>query len=103
MFRYICTNCNRKYTTEVESCIHCNNKLEKQQGTKFKVIATTKVNIPSITHPEVPYNIVLLKDEHGNIHPKKTLTDFNIGDNYIEEKTENEPKQGFFSRLFRRK
>ncbi|MEK6808709.1 MAG: DUF362 domain-containing protein, partial [Nanoarchaeota archaeon] len=80
--RWICKNCNKKWIQPVETCIFCKGKTEKQIGRKLRVIGFTKVNIPSVMHPIVPYNILLLEDELGNKMPKKTIRDYNMGDDY---------------------
>jgi uncharacterized protein (DUF362 family) len=51
-------------------------------GTKTKVVGNTKVSIPNPLHPVVPYNVLILEDEHGNKMPKKTIKDYEIGDIY---------------------
>ena len=56
----------------------------------MKVIGVTKVSIPSPMHPIVPYNVLLLEDEHGNRMPRKTIKDYSIGDKFIEEKAKTE-------------
>ncbi|MCK5138209.1 MAG: DUF362 domain-containing protein, partial [Thermodesulfovibrionia bacterium] len=42
-------------------------------------------------HPVIPYNVLLLGDEHGNKMPKKTIKDYNVGDLYedIPDSSEN--------------
>jgi len=49
---------------------------------KAKIVGITTVNIPSPMHPIIPYNVLLLEDEHGNRIPKKTMKDYSIGDMY---------------------
>lgn len=89
--RWICDKCNKKWIYPIERCVFCKGDVKKQRGTKLKVIGITKVNIPSPMHPIIPYNILLLEDEHGNRLPKKTMRDYKIGEEYIEKKaiTEN--------------
>jgi uncharacterized protein (DUF362 family) len=60
--------------------MYCNQPLEKQKGTKVKVVGITKVSIPSTAHPIVPYHVVLLQDEFGNRMPRKTMRSYKIGD-----------------------
>ena len=86
IIRWVCESCNKKWIYPVEKCVYCKGNIIKQKGTKIKVIGITKVNIPSPMHPIVPYNILLLEDEHGNKLPRKTMKEYNIGDAYTEEK-----------------
>ena len=87
ILRWVCKKCCKKWIYPIERCIYCKNFVERQEGLKLKVIGITKVSIPSVSHPIVPYNVVLLQDEFGNKMPKKTMKDFEIGDLYTEEKT----------------
>jgi len=86
IIRWICKNCNKKWIYPVEKCVHCKGHISKQKGTMLKVIGITKVNIPSPMHPITPYNIILLEDEHGSKMPKKTMKEYSIGDNYVEQR-----------------
>jgi len=82
IIRWVCKECKVKYLYPVDTCIHCNGGVEKQIGTKIKVVGNTTVSIPSPNHPIIPYNILILEDEHGNKMPKKTMKDFKIGDDF---------------------
>src|SRR3989338_1554999 len=86
IIRWVCENCNKKWIYPIEKCVYCKGNITKQKGTKIKVVGITKVMIPSPMHPVIPYNIILLQDEHGNRIPKKTMKDYKIGDDYIEQK-----------------
>src|SRR3989344_9164117 len=88
--RWICRKCNKKWIYPVERCIHCRGEIEKQKGTKIKVAGMTKVSIPSPMHPIVPYNVILLQDEHGNFLPKKTMKNYSIGVLYSEPKAKTD-------------
>lgn len=91
MLRWKCTKCNLTWIYPVEKCIHCKGAIVKERSKKFKVIGFTKVTIPSPMHPIVPYNVLLLEDEHGNKYPRKTMKDYEINEEFYEEnaKTEN--------------
>ena len=80
--RWVCWKCNYKWVQPVEKCVYCKGKTEKEIGRKLKVIGFTNVKVQSVMHPIVPYNIILLEDEHGNRMPKKTLKEYKIGDSY---------------------
>lgn len=89
IIRWVCNNCNKKWIYPVEKCIYCKGGIIKQKGERLKVVGITKVNIPSPMHPIVPYNVILLEDEHGNRMPKKTMKEYKIGDIYIEQKAKD--------------
>ena len=89
IIRWICEKCNKKWIYPVEKCVYCKGGISKQKGAKIKVVGITKVSIPSPMHPVIPYNIILLQDEHGNRMPKKTMKDYKIGDDYTEQKAKS--------------
>ena len=82
VIRWICEKCDKRWIHPIETCIYCRGEIKKQVGTKTKVIGITKVSVPSPLHPITPYNVLVLEDEHGNKMPKKTITDYKIGDVY---------------------
>ncbi len=93
MIRWLCNKCNLKWIHPVDACINCNSKTEKQitlfRDTKFIIAGFSEITVPSTLHPRVPYTVLLLKDEHGNLMPKKTMRRFNdadIGSNFVFEK-----------------
>ncbi len=88
--RWICEKCSKKWIYPIEKCVYCKNSITKQKGTKIKVIGITKVTIPSPMHPIIPYNIILLQDEHGNRLPKKIMREYKIGDDYTEQKAKSD-------------
>jgi len=88
--RWVCKKDNKKWLYPVEKCIYCKGPITKQIGKKIKVTGITKVNIPSPMHPITPYNVLLLEDEYGNRMPKKTMRDYNIGDDYLIEKAKTD-------------
>lgn len=86
IIRWVCRKDNKKWIYPVEKCIYCKGPIEKVVSREARVIGITRVNVPSLLHPIVPYNVVLLEDEHGNRMPKKTMKDYRIGDNFRIEK-----------------
>lgn len=88
--RWICEKCNKKWIHPVEKCLYCNGEIKKQIGSKLKVVGFTKVHIPCPPHPIVPYNVLILQDEHGNKMPKKTIKDYKIGDIYEDQPNSDE-------------
>ena len=90
IIRWICEKCGKKWIYPVEKCIYCKGPIVKQRGAQLKVIGFTKVNIPSPMHPIIPYNILLLQDEHGNKMPRKSMRDYKVGESYVQEKAKTE-------------
>ena len=90
IIRWVCEKCSKKWIYPLEKCVYCKSSTTKQKGTKIKVIGMTKVTIPSPMHPIVPYNVLLLEDEHGNRIPRKTMKEFKIGDVYVGQKAKSE-------------
>jgi len=90
IIRWICEKCNKKWVYPVEKCVYCKGDITKQKGSEIKVVGVTKVSIPSPMHPIIPYNVLLLQDEHGNRIPKKTMKDYKIGDTYAESKAKTQ-------------
>src|SRR3989344_2179967 len=89
MIRWLCKTCDLRWIHPVEVCINCNSKTERQFSTKYTVAGFTEITVPSTLHPRVPYTVLLLKDEHGNLMPKKTMkrfTDSDIGKEFLFEK-----------------
>jgi uncharacterized protein (DUF362 family) len=80
--RWKCKGCKTQWIYPVKNCIHCGGEISKVIGTKFKVVNLSKISIPSVSHPIVPYYVLILEDEHGNKMPKKTMKEFKIGDEY---------------------
>ena len=83
--RWICEKCDKKWIHPVEKCLYCNGDIKKQIGIKLKVEGITNVSVPCPSHPVVPYNVLILTDEHGNRMPKKTIKDYKIGDVYEDK------------------
>ena len=88
--RWTCKKCDFKSIYPLEKCAHCNSDMVKTVGRKFKVVNITKVSIPSPYHPIIPYSVLILKDEYGNLIPKKTMKDYKIGDGYKREPSDDE-------------
>ena len=89
MLRWKCNKCNLVWIYPVGKCVHCKGSITKDRTSKMKIIGNTKVAIPSPMHPIVPYNVLLLEDEHGNRMPLKTMNDYKVGSEYIEEKAKS--------------
>jgi len=89
IIRWVCEKCNKKWIYPIEKCVYCKGGITKQKGTKIKIVGITKVTIPSPMHPVIPYNVLLLQDEHGNRIPRKTMKEYKIGEDYIWQKAKS--------------
>ena len=56
--------------------------MERVKFEKTKVIGISKVVIPTMIHPKVPYFVLLLQDEAGNKWVQKSVKEYQIGDEY---------------------
>lgn len=77
---YQCPKCKKTWQHPIDKCPWCFDSLQRVQSKEAEVIEITKVNVPSLYHPRVPYFIVLLKDEYGNRWVRKTTQEYKPGD-----------------------
>lgn len=77
---YKCERCNKVWYYFVRNCIFCKERLTRIIPKSFTVKALTKVNSPSFGHEKVPYYVLLLEDEFGNTHAKKSYREYKIED-----------------------
>jgi len=63
---YQCPKCKKIWQYPIEKCPNCFLGLEKLLTKEAKVIGVSKVNIPTLLHPKVPYFVLLLEDENSN-------------------------------------
>ncbi|MBP6891224.1 hypothetical protein KBC01_02745 [Candidatus Parcubacteria bacterium] len=80
-----CPKCDRRWQYPIEKCPECFCDLTRMENKQAKVIGITKVNIPTLTHPNVPFNIILLEDEFGNKWSYKTQREYKEGDDFVLE------------------
>ena len=52
---------------------------------KCIVKGITKVYVPSVDHPEVPYYILLLEDEDKKYYVKKVFEEYSIRKEFMKE------------------
>jgi len=55
-------------------------ELERMKSEKIKVIGVSKVTIPTMFHPKIPYFVLVLEDEKGNKWVQKSAREYQIGD-----------------------
>ena len=82
IIRWVSEDGKRKWMYPINEDIYTKGRIIKQISKKAKVIGVTKVSIQSPLHPIIPYYVILLEDEYGNRMPKKTMSEYNIGDTY---------------------
>lgn len=80
---YKCPKCDKRWQFPVPQCPDCFETLEKMTSNNIRVIGCTKVGIPSLTHPKVPFYILLLEDEHGNKWSYKSQKEYKENDVFV--------------------
>lgn len=76
---YRCGKCNLTWQYPIKKCPRCFEALTEQKGKQARVIAVSRVGIPTLFHPAVPYFILLLQDENGNVWAHKSSKEYVIG------------------------
>jgi len=79
---YRCDKCNLTWQYPIKKCPHCFNALTGQKGKQARVIAVSRVGIPTLLHPITPYNVLLLQDENNNVQVQKTFKEYEVGVEY---------------------
>ncbi|MFZ3074199.1 MAG: hypothetical protein WA093_03675 [Minisyncoccales bacterium] len=77
---YQCLQCKRRWEYPLAECPYCFAPLEKMESRNARVIGSVKVAIPTLLHPNVPYYILLLRDEAGNTWGYKSEIGYQTGD-----------------------
>lgn len=84
-----CPKCKKTWQYPIEKCPDCFSVLEKMESKKSKVVGVSKVSIPTVLHPRVPYFVLLLEDENGNKWVQKSIREYKIGEEFkIEPKSD---------------
>ncbi|MDI6602558.1 MAG: DUF362 domain-containing protein [Patescibacteria group bacterium] len=79
---YQCPKCQKVWQYPVGICLECFLELERIKSEKIKIIGISKVTIPTMFHPKVPYFVLLLEDEKGNKWVQKSTKEYKIGDHF---------------------
>jgi hypothetical protein len=79
---YQCQKCKKTWQYPVRKCPHCFLDLEKIKNGKIKVIGISKISIPTLLHPKVPYFVLVLEDEKGNKWVQKSSKEYKIGQEF---------------------
>ncbi|OIP98413.1 hypothetical protein AUK40_01595 [Candidatus Wirthbacteria bacterium CG2_30_54_11] len=83
---YRCTACQQTWYYPIDRCVFCHQPVTRVTPEKFTIRALTEVQIPSREHQKVPYTVLLLEDEHGQTHTRKTFQSYRVGET-IEDTT----------------
>ena len=89
---YRCDNCGLVWYYPVGKCIYCGSSLRELTESKYIVKGATEVFVPSKNHSQVPYFDLLLEDENGNLHIKKSFKRYEIGDIISKDLKDSEPR-----------
>lgn len=87
---YICPKCKRRWSHCVSECPYCLIAPDKMPESGAKVRGAAKVNIPTLFHPNVPYNVLVLEDAAGNCWGHKSEKEHQIGAEFAVE-ANNDP------------
>ena len=87
---YKCQKCKKVWHYPVERCPECFSVLERMKSGKVKVIGVSRVAIPTMFHPKIPYFVLVLEDENKNKWVWKSTEEYQIGEELkIETTTES--------------
>lgn len=86
---YQCPKCKKIWQYPLGKCAECFLELEKRESKNPKVVGVSRVNIPSILHPKIPYFVLLLEDENGNKWVQKSGKEYKIGDEFKTESSDD--------------
>ncbi len=82
---YQCSKCKRRWQYPIAECPYCLVPPEKAGGKKATVRGAVKVSIPTLFHPNVPYNVLVLEDEAGNMWGYKSEKEYKVGEEFAVE------------------
>ena len=82
---YQCPKCKKVWQYPIEKCPECFLELGRRKSEKIKVIGVSKVTIPTMLHPKVPYFVLVLEDERSNKWIQKSAKEYRMGDQFIQK------------------
>jgi hypothetical protein len=86
---YKCPKCKKVWQYPVDICPECFLALERMKPERIKVIGISKVIIPTMFHPKVPYFVLVLEDEKGNKWVQKSQREYKIGDTFENQSSDD--------------
>lgn len=87
---YQCSKCKKVWQYPIEKCPECFSALERMKSERIKVVGISKVAIPTMFHPRVPYFVLVLEDEKGNKWVQKSDREYQIGEEFKIETATND-------------
>jgi hypothetical protein len=90
MVFYICPKCQKKWQHPVGICPFCFSDLERIKTSQTKVVASSKVLIPNLLHPKIPYYALVVEDEKGMKYAYKSVQERKIGEEIIFKTAESD-------------
>ncbi|CEG13860.1 3-hydroxyacyl-CoA dehydrogenase [groundwater metagenome] len=88
-----CEKCNLVWYYPIKKCIYCKGEVKELKEEKYTIKGITEVFVPSKDNSQLPYYDILLEDENGNLHIKKSFKKYEIGDDIIKDKKEEYVKE----------
>jgi len=82
---YQCPKCKKIWQYPVGKCPECFLELGRRKSEKIKVIGVSRVTIPTMFHPKVPYFVLVLEDERSNKWIQKSAKEYRMGDQFIQK------------------
>ena len=79
---YQCPKCKKVWQYPIEKCPDCFLNLERMKSEHPKVVGISKVAIPTVFHPEIPYFVLVLEDKNGNRWVQKSIKEYRLGDEF---------------------
>ena len=86
---YECQKCKRRWSHPLSECPYCLIVLDKMPESGAKVRGAAKVSIPTLFHPNTPYNVLVLEDGGGNCWSHKSEKEYQIGEEFAIEGNNN--------------
>jgi len=86
---YQCPKCKKNWQYPVKKCPDCFERTKRTPSQKVKVIAISQINITTPLHPKAPYFVLLLEDERGRKWVQKSIKEYEIGDEFKIEGTQD--------------
>ncbi|MFH0987691.1 MAG: DUF362 domain-containing protein [Patescibacteria group bacterium] len=86
---YQCPKCKKRWHYPLEKCPDCFSSLKEVLSERMKVIGTSRVVIPTILHPKVPYHVLVVEDDKGNRWAEKSLKEYKIGEEFRFEESDD--------------
>ncbi|MDD5569186.1 MAG: hypothetical protein PHG23_02120 [Candidatus Pacebacteria bacterium] len=87
---YKCPKCGRIWQYPITLCPYCIIGLDRIESEQFKIIGSSKVSIPTIMHPHVPFSALIVEDENKNKWAFKSAEEKNIGEQMEFTPNDNE-------------